>query len=119
MDGSWGPEDLWRLTLQHSPTGTALVGLDGRLLEVNRALCDMLGYEPEQLRTMRFQDLTHPDDLAASRRQLELAIDGEIDSVRLRKRYLRADGGVIWVDVSSAPVRTEDGTLLLFVTHFL
>ena len=119
MDGSWGPEDLWRLTLQHSPTGTALVGLDGRLLEVNRALCDMLGYEPEQLRTMRFQDLTHPDDLAASRRQLELAIDGEIDSVRLRKRYLRADGGVIWVDVSSAPVRTEDGTLLHFVTQFL
>ena len=60
---STAAEESWRLTLQHSPIGMALVGLDGQILVVNPALCDMLGYEPEQLRSKRFQDITHADDL--------------------------------------------------------
>ena len=56
---------LWRLTLQHSPIGMALVGLDGRLLMVNRALCDMLGYDADSLSQRGFQELTHAEDLDA------------------------------------------------------
>lgn len=119
MDRSRGTEESWRLTFEHSPIGMGLVDIDGRILVVNRALCDMLGYEPEQLRSKRFQDLTHPDDLPASLTLLEQALAGEIDSLRLRKRYLRVDGTVLWVDMSSAPVRHEDGTILHFVTQFL
>lgn len=58
MDRARGTEELWRLTLQHSSICMGLVGPDGRLLVVNHALCDMLGYEPDQLRSMRFQDIT-------------------------------------------------------------
>lgn len=119
MDRSRGTGESWRLTLLHSPIGMGLVGLDGRMLVVNRALCEMLGYEPEQLRSKRFQDITHPEDLPASLNLLKQALAGEIDSVRLRKRYLHADGGVLWVDLSAAPVRHEDGTILHFVTQFL
>lgn len=119
MDRTRGTEESWRLTLQHSPIGMGLVDLDGRILVVNRALCDMLGYEPEELRSKRVQDITHPDDIEASTTMLKQAVAGEIDSLRLRKRYLRADGTVLWADMSSAPVRHEDGTILHFVTQFL
>jgi two-component system phosphate regulon sensor histidine kinase PhoR len=119
VDRTRGTEESWRLTLAHSPIGMGLVDLDGRILVVNRALCDMLGYEPEQLRSKRFQDLTHPDDLPASLTLLKQALAGEIDSLRQRKRYLRADGTMLWADMSSAPVRQEDGTILHFVTQFL
>jgi two-component system, OmpR family, phosphate regulon sensor histidine kinase PhoR len=119
VDRARGTEESWRLTLQHSPIGMGLVDLDGRILVVNRALCDMLGYEPEQLRAKRFQDITHPDDLEESLSLQKQALAGEIDSLRLRKRYLHSDGSVLWVDLSSAPVRNDDGTILHFVTQFL
>lgn len=119
MDRTRGTEESWRLALQHSPIGMGFVDLDGRILVVNRALCEMLGYSPEQLRSKRFQDITHPDDLAVSLALLKQALAGEIDSLRQRKRYLRADGSVVWADMSSAPVRHEDGTILHFVTQFL
>jgi len=119
VDRTRGTEESWRLTLHHSPIGMALVDLDGRILVVNRALCDMLGYKPEQLRAKRFQDITHSDDLEESLTLQKQALAGKIDSLRLRKRYLHSDGSVLWVDMSSAPVRNEDGTILHFVTQFL
>jgi two-component system phosphate regulon sensor histidine kinase PhoR len=114
VDGASESAELWRLTLQHSPIGMALVGLDGRLLMVNRALCDMLGYDAEELSQRGFQELTHAADLDADLELFGQALAGEIDSYRLRKRYLHADGHVVWGDLSVALVKGQDGPL-----HFI
>ena len=47
----------------HAAIGMALVGLDGRWLMINSALCAILGYTEQELLALRFQDCTHPDDL--------------------------------------------------------
>lgn len=112
-------EELWRLALQHSPVGMALVGLDGQLLVVNRALCEMLGHSEQDLVTRGFQELTHPDDLADDLEAFNQALVGEIDSYRLHKRYLHADGHVVWGDLSVALVRRPDGTPLHFISQIL
>ncbi len=119
MDGASDGTDLWRLTLQHSPIGMALVGLDGRLLMVNRAFCEMLGYDEECLSRLGFQELTHAADLDADLELFEQAVSGEIDSYRLRKRYLHADGHVVWGDLSVALVRGRDGRPLHFISQIL
>jgi two-component system phosphate regulon sensor histidine kinase PhoR len=119
MDGPSDDAALWRLTLQHSPIGMTLVGLDGRLLMVNRALCEMLGYDAATLRQRGFQELTHPDDLDADLELFDQAVKGEIDSYRLNKRYLHASGHVIWGDLSVALVRGPDGAPLHFVSQIL
>ena len=93
--------DLWRLMLQHSPIGMAVVSPDGRLLTVNRSLCEMLGYSEEALLRLGFQDLTHADDLDADLALFGQTLAGEIDSYRLAKRYLHADGRVVWGDLSA------------------
>lgn len=111
--------DLWRLTVQHSPIGMTVVGLDGRLLVVNRALCEMLGYDAESLTQRGFQELTHPDDLDADLEQFDQAVAGHLDSYRIRKRYLHADGHVVWGDLSVAAVRGCDGTPLHFISQIL
>lgn len=111
--------DLWRLTLQHSPIGMALVSLDGRLLMVNRALCEMLGYEAVRLSQLGFQELTHAADLDAGLELFGQAVAGEIDSYRLRKRYLHADGHVVWGDLSVALVRGPDDRPLHFISQIL
>jgi len=119
MDEPSDGADLWRLTLQHSPIGMALVGLDGRLLMVNRALCDMLGYDAETLSHLGFQELTHAEDLDADLALFNQAVAGEIDSYRLRKRYLHSEGHVVWGDLSVALVRGRDGCPLHFISQIL
>ncbi|CAF4651439.1 unnamed protein product [Rotaria sp. Silwood1] len=48
---------------KHSGIGKALVSIEGKWIEVNKAICDMLGFSEEELKKIKFQDLTHPDDL--------------------------------------------------------
>lgn len=111
--------ELWRLTLQYSPVGMTLVGLDGRLLMVNHALCEMLGYDAEELSQRGFQEITHPEDLDTDLEHFELALNGVIDSYRLRKRYLHSDGHPVWGDLSVALVRDAGGEPLHFVSQIL
>ncbi|MCD4533323.1 ATP-binding protein [Nocardioides sp. cx-169] len=119
MTESSGSSDLWNLTLQHSPIGMALVAPDGRLLMANPALAGMLGYDVDELTSRGFQEITHPEDLAADLGLVARTLEGEIDSFRLRKRYLHAQGQVIWGDLSAALVRSRDGTPLHFISQIL
>ncbi len=92
-------------TFEQAAVGIAHVSLDGRWLEVNLALCDIVGYSHEELQTLSFQEITYPDDL---NEDLELAgklLRGEITHYHLEKRYLRKNGEIIWIKVSATLVR--------------
>ncbi|MCW2868043.1 MAG: sensor signal transduction histidine kinase, partial [Marmoricola sp.] len=106
MDLAVDRADLWRLTCEHSPIGMALVALDGRVTEANRALVDLLGYDVESLAVLGFQAITHPEDLDGDLDLFARTVRGDLDSYRLRKRYLHADGHVVWGDLSVALVRS-------------
>ncbi len=111
--------DLWRLMLHHSPIGMTVVAPDGQLRMVNRALCEMLGYDEEELVRRGFQELTHPDDLDTDLAHYRQALDGEVDSYRIRKRYVHRDGRVVWGDLSVALLRDEEGEPLHFISQIL
>ncbi len=85
------------------------IGVDGRMLETNRALQDMLGYSAEELSQMHDAELTHPDDVDEDVGQRQRLLRGELDSYRLEKRYLRRDGEVLWADVRVLLARDADG----------
>ncbi|KQV77711.1 hypothetical protein ASC64_02470 [Nocardioides sp. Root122] len=110
-------DDLWRLTVEHSPVGMALVSPEGDFLTANVALCDMLGYDADTMATLTFQDITHPDDLASDLRLVDQALAGEITSYRITKRYLRADGSVLIGDLSVALLRAPDGAPIHFISQ--
>ncbi len=114
-----GPDtgDLWRLTMEHSPVGMALVSLTGDFLTANNALCDMMGYDLEAMTSMSFHDITHPDDLAIDLRLVAQALAGTISSYRISKRYIRADGTVLVGDLSVALLRDDSGTPMHFVSQ--
>ncbi len=109
--------DLWRLAMEHSPVGMALVAPTGDYLAVNAALCDMLGYAPEELVSLTVQEITHPDDIGSDLRLAQDALDGRIDSFRVPKRYLRADGSVLTAELTLALVRDDRGVPLHFVSQ--
>ena len=82
----------------------------------NRAFAGMLGYAPEELRGKTWQELTLPEDVPETKRRISPLLDGREDSVRLEKRYVRKDGGIVWADVSMTMLRDSRNHPLHFIT---
>ena len=106
---------MYRTAFDKAPIGMAVVGPEGRYIRVNRSLCEMLGYPEEKLLTMSFQDITHPEDLRASAAKVRSAVEGEVASYSIEKRYLHARGYPVWVALSVSLVRDGEGRPLYFV----
>src|SRR5215208_3180203 len=108
-------EALFHSVFDNSSIGVAVVGLDGRFLRVNRALCEILGHTEETLLATSFSGITHPDDLDASVALAGRAMEGEIGRYSLEKRYVGAGGRPVWVSLNVSLVRNEEGDPLYFV----
>jgi diguanylate cyclase (GGDEF)-like protein/PAS domain S-box-containing protein len=110
-------ETRFRDAMDHSAIGMALVSLDGRWQRVNRALCEMLGYGEDELVSLGFQDVTHPDDLAGDQALVDEILAGRRHSYRLEKRYLHKSGRVIWGLLAVSLVRDHEGEPLYFISQ--
>lgn len=110
-------EALFEAAFADAPIGMAVVQPDGRLLQVNRAIREMLGYTEDELLTMTFAELTHPHDLQSSLAILDRFIAGEIESHTFEKRDIRKDGQVLWTLLSISTTRDETGAPRYFVAQ--
>jgi PAS domain S-box-containing protein len=91
--------------------------LDGRWLKVPPTLCELLGYTEEELLGRRFDELTHPEDIEInSSRRLQLLRD-EIKSFDLEQRYVRKDGGIVWVYINVSVVLDANGAPVHFLSY--
>jgi PAS domain S-box-containing protein len=102
-------EERFRKIFEEGPLGLALVGDDYGFFKVNRALCQMVGYSEAELLQMSFPDLTSPDDLQADLALAERLFAGEIPSYRIQKRYVKKNGEIIWINLTAALLRDEEG----------
>lgn len=59
-------EERFRRAFEASPTGFAIVEIDGRFRAVNRSMSNLLGYSEAELLARTFRDITHPEDLEAT-----------------------------------------------------
>jgi PAS domain S-box-containing protein len=109
----------FHLAMLHSPIGMAVVGTGGELLEFNDALCQMLDRTAEQLVAVRWQDVTHPDDLDSDAALVQQVLDGKRDSYRLHKRYVRPDGSVVHGELAVVAMRRADGTVDAFISQIV
>ena len=112
-----GSEQRLRVIFDQAPIGIGLVGASGRWLRANPALCELLGYSEDELLRLTFADLTHPDDLAASLARRHRQLEGAHDLLRIEKRYIRSDGEIVWVSVTSTLVGGADGGPLYTVAQ--
>ena len=100
-----GAEAQYRAVFDQAAMGVARVSVDGRFLEVNDRLCAITGYGHDELRDMRFQTITHPDDLGTDRAKLAALLAREIDTFSMEKRYLPKSGDAIWASLTVSLVR--------------
>jgi len=101
-------EERFRNIFAEAPIGMAVVGLDGRLLQVNKAFCEMLGYHQQELISRSLSAITHPDDVGKDGLLAAQALAGTITSYKVEKRYLRKNGETLWADLTATMLRNQD-----------
>jgi diguanylate cyclase (GGDEF)-like protein/PAS domain S-box-containing protein len=100
-------EEQFRSAMAHAPVGMALVALDGTFMEVNHALCRLVGYDEADLLGLTFQQITHLEDLESDLDNLAMLTRGAVDHYTMEKRYLTRDGEVVWVRLAVSMARDE------------
>ncbi len=110
-------EERFRNAFDTAAIGMALVDLDGHWVEVNDALCDMLGYHETELLQLTFMEVTHPDDLNLDQQYVEKLVAGELDHYQREKRYFHKNGQTVDVLLSVSVVHDADGKVLHFVSQ--
>jgi diguanylate cyclase (GGDEF)-like protein/PAS domain S-box-containing protein len=108
-------EHRLRLTAEHAPIGIALVSVDGVLLDVNDALCRLLGYARGELTGRTFADITHPGSLDVDAVQVAGLLDGGAETYRVEKVYLTRDGREVAAQLSVALARDDLGAPQYFI----
>ena len=103
-------EERFRGTFENAAVGIAECDVQGRFLRLNQKLCEIVGYDREELFQKAWQDITHPDDLAASLERFLPLLRGEQPGYSLEKRYVRKDGSPVWIDLAVSLRRDAAGT---------
>ncbi|HJV04856.1 MAG TPA: PAS domain S-box protein, partial [Actinomycetota bacterium] len=110
-------EALFRSAFEDAPIGMAITAIDGSFLQVNQALCELLGRSWDELRGMTWADVTHPEDRPVQEAYEDNALAGQARFFRTEKRYVRPDGRTIWALLSRSLVRDAEGNPLVFISQ--
>jgi diguanylate cyclase (GGDEF)-like protein/PAS domain S-box-containing protein len=112
-------EELLRSAFDHAAIGMALVSPRGQWLQVNRSLCEILGYSEAELLATTFQQVTHADDIGTVLSNIKELIRGRIPVIHVEKRFVHKQGHTVWVlcSVSRVKGRDDDSVHLIFQTQ--
>jgi two-component system, sensor histidine kinase and response regulator len=110
-------EERFRGAFDGAPIGMALVACDGRFLQVNPALCGILGYDEAALLATSFPEITAPADRDADRELVRQLLADEITTYQIEKGYIRQDGEVICGRLTVSLVRDAAGEPRYFVAQ--
>jgi len=97
-------EERFRSAFDYAAIGMALVSPEGRWLQVNRSLCEIIGYTEAELLGMSFQEISHPDDRDVVLGRVEQLLAGEVPTYQTEKRYFHKEGHEVWIYLSISRV---------------
>lgn len=81
--------DLFINTFNLSSIGTAIISIEGSFIKVNTSFCKIIQYTTTELEKIKFQDITHPDDLEINLINLSMMLNGEAECCEMEKRYIK------------------------------
>ncbi len=76
----------------------------GRFVQINQRYCDIVGYSHEEMASLDFQSITHPQDLQVELDSMERLKSGAIRDFTMEKRYFHKNGSVVWVELTVFPM---------------
>lgn len=109
-------EQKFRTYCELALDGLAITGPDGTWIDANDRLCSILGFPREQLHSLRWRDLVHPEDRTLFESSLQGVLDGRQGGFSLDLRMVARDGGLLYVTFSTNALRSPDGSIDRWVT---
>lgn len=110
-------EATLRAAFEHSAIGMAMLSLEGKYMRANIAFSQMTGYSREELTKMGIKDITHAEDFGADIDFFKQMAGGELDIVKLEKRYVCKNKSVIWVNINASVINDADGKPLFLISQ--
>lgn len=101
-----------------SPVAVLLADSTGAFLDANDAAAKFFGRPVEELKTMRFQQVTYRDDIVLSMEMLNTLTVGGQESFEMVKRYVTKKG-TCWAAVRINAVRDKDGVMEAHIVHII
>ena len=96
-------EERFRAIFEQAAVGVGQIETEtGRFMRVNRKYCDIIGYTQEEIAETSLMEITHPDDLEQTLDNIQRLLRGEIRDSTFEKRYIRKDGSIIWVNLTTS-----------------
>ncbi|BAY26686.1 two-component hybrid sensor and regulator [Calothrix sp. NIES-2100] len=93
-------EARFRSTFEQAAVGISHVSLSGQFLRVNQRFAEIIGYSQAEIMNLSFQEITHPDDLPADLKQLQMLLAGAIKTYSMEKRYIRKNKTIVWIKLT-------------------
>ena len=112
-------ESRFRGYFENSLVGVAITHPDKGWIEVNDRFLRMLDYTRDELETLTWEDLSHPDELQADLDQYHRMLKGDISHYSLDKRLLRKDNSIIYTNIAISCVKNSQGEIKMFLGSYL
>jgi len=104
-------EERFRIMFEQAAVGVALCdSKTGSYIKVNQKYCDIIGYAPEEIRQLRFQDLPDPEDIQEVLENMTLLLEGKIYEFSMERRFYRKDSNIVWVKLTVSPMWKDGET---------
>ncbi len=101
----------FRNIFENAAMGMAIIGQDGKWLQVNNRLSLITGYSPEELTKLTYLDITHPLDREIESIEMNSVWESRNTLYNVEKRYIRKDGKIIWMRVTASPMIDPEGEI--------
>ncbi|MFX0074609.1 MAG: PAS domain S-box protein [Candidatus Hermodarchaeota archaeon] len=108
-------EELFRLTFEKAAVGIAHVSPDGKFIRINQKFCNIVKYSEDEMLSITFQEITHPDDLKKDLKNLERLLKGDIKTYIREKRYICKDKTIVWVNLTVSLIRNSSNKPKFFI----
>ena len=108
-------EHRFRETFDRCAAGIVHVALDGRIILANKRYADWLGYAEEELLELHVRDITAPEDFTVQGQEMRRLIEGQIETFKMDKRYVRKDGSIVWGNLIGSLAHDAQGNPDYFI----
>jgi PAS domain S-box-containing protein len=104
-------ESIFRSVFQYAPLAVILINKDRKPLLCNNHFCEITGYTTDEILKRGLKDFTHPDDIERNIKIYNRLLNNEIDHFSIKKRIIRKNSSVIWVNVTVSAIKDKSGNV--------